>query len=360
MAAPTGTKTEFSTKTILVIDDEIRLAESLAALLRGAGYQVAAATSGPGGMEQIQKKNFDLVITDLRMDDVDGFAIMRYLAEKCPDTQIIVITGHASTESAIEALHQRVADYIPKPFDFEMIRRSIENVFTQQDVDRFKRDLMHMLSHDIKVPLTSVLGFAQLLVNDDGTMNENAAQYAQIISSNSQKALALLDNYLTNARMEAGRLETLLVPVKPTEIIHDEIRLASLEFEKKSIQLETEFGELPTGFRADEPLLTRAISNLVSNAAKYTPRGGRVSIRVQTVEDHVHISISNTGAELSAEDIENMFDRYRRTSSSKGVEGTGLGLHVVKCVAKAHNGDIHCESRGGEISLTLVLPLNTE
>ncbi len=347
-------------RRILVIDEEHRLANSLAALLRGQGYDVAAATDGREGLALVRKNNWDLIITDLRLDGIDGFDILREAESKRNQPSVIFMTGRISTESAIEALHQGVDDFIPKPFDFEVLRHSIDKVFARKDIERMREDMLHMLTHDIKVPLASVLGFAQMLVTREGKVHEKAPKFAELIISNSQKALGMLENYLMNARVEEGRLDIMPSPVQPRAIIENELRLYSLEIGKKELEVELDLNEVPDSFQADEPLLVRAASNLLSNAFKYTPKGGTVYTGVFHTGSTVEIIVANTGPEPSEEDCLLMFERYRRTSSSRGIEGSGLGLHVVKCVAEAHRGTVDCRYENGWTRFTLAFPMPVE
>ena len=349
-------QTSFPDRKILVIDDEQRLAQSLAALLKGAGYDVRAATGGPEGLELIRAETFDLVITDLRMAGVDGFDIMQFISKNCPSTALIVITGHASTRSAIEALHQRAADYITKPFDFDILRNSIERVFAQQETDRLRKDMVNMLTHDIKVPLTNILGFAKLLVQSDGSVHRNGAQFAGIISMNCQKLILMLDNYLTNARLEEGRLELSPVRLQPTEIVQESIDLLAHDFDKKGIAVLVSIPEAME-FDADETLLGRAISNLLGNAAKYTPPGEEVRVEIRVESPEVVIMVVNTGTTLDQNEVKDIFQRYRRARTSAGTEGTGLGLHIVRSIAEAHGGRAWCESSDNEVRFHIALPL---
>jgi signal transduction histidine kinase len=349
-------------RKILVIDDEPRLANSLTALLRGAGFDVRAAIGGDVGLKALAEEEFDLVITDLRMNDVDGFEIMRYLQSDHPKCAIIVITGHASTESAIEAIHQNVHDYIPKPFDFDFLKASVDKVFARLETERLKADMARMFSHDIKVPLTSVIGFADFLVKPDGSAHGNQAEFARKISSNARKILMLLENYLTNARVEEGHLEIQREPVCLASILNEAVRVNEYEFSTRDIVPEISIaGEAK--LEGDEPLLFRAFANILSNAAKYAPEGARAWAKL-TIEEAdgartAHVLIGNNGVTLKQEECDSLFERYRRGRTSRGTGGTGLGLHVVRIVTEAHGGSVRCITRPdfGEIEFEVTLPL---
>lgn len=350
-------------RKILVIDDEPRLANSLTSLLRGCGFEVKSAIGGGPGLKLLRDEEFDLVITDLRMNDVDGFDVMRFVGRERPRTAIIVITGHASTESAIEAIHQNVHDYIPKPFDFDFLKASVDKVFARLETERLKADLARMFSHDIKVPLTSVIGFSDFLVKPDGSIHPNCAEFARKISSNSRKVLALLENYLTNARVEEGRLEIQREPVAVAPVLREALRVNEYELSLRSLEAEVELSGEHT-VCGDEPLLFRAFANLLSNSAKYAPEGARVWVRVtDAVLDGVRavsIVVGNGGSTVKDDEAPALFDRFRRGRTSKGIGGSGLGLHVVRSVAEAHGGKALCHVRPEEglIEFELVLPLD--
>lgn len=336
-------------RRILVIDDEERLAQSLAQLLRDEGYECEAAIGGRRGIERLDRERFQLVITDLRMPDVDGFAVMDHIGKHHPDTAIIVITGHASMQSAIAAIHQRVADYVTKPFEFDYLVASIEKVFAQLEAAQMRQDMVRMITHDIKVPLNSIMGFAHFLIDrKTGVPSAQVPELSEKIIRNCQRIVGLLDNYLTHARAEAGRLEILPQAIQPDEVAHESVRVVSHEFARRHITLSTDIAAAPS-CQGDEHLLFRAVCNLLNNAAKYTPEGGNASLRLrgETRPDLgpcVLIEVENDGPGIRAEELPTIFQRYRRAASGRGIEGSGLGLFVVQQVAQAHGGLVECES----------------
>lgn len=126
------------TGNILLIEDEKLLRANLALLLQSEGHTVTAVANGHDGRARLQQEPFDLVLTDIMMGEVNGFHIMEYVVAHCPDTPVIAITGYASAESAIKALRQGAYDYIPKPFEIEMVliavQRALEKVQLQSQV----------------------------------------------------------------------------------------------------------------------------------------------------------------------------------------------------------------------------------
>lgn len=329
-------------RRILVTDDEQRLAKSLTALLRGLGYHVDSAIGGAAAIDALSVERYDLVITDLRMPEVDGFDVIKHIGRHCPRTAVIVITGHASTESAIEAIHCHVADYIPKPFDFDLLKSSVEKVFARQEAEKLKEDLSRMFSHDIKVPLTTVIGFADFLLQPDGSLHPRAPEYASKIRSNSRRILALIENYLTSSRVDEGRLEVQSAPLDLAEVVREAIRMMEPEFEAKAFKCRIDIpAEMP--FCGDESLLFRAVSNLLANAAKYAPEGAEVWIELsRNDQGGAKLVVGNSGSSVPLAESTRIFDRNHRYHTNTTATGHGLGLSIVAIAANAHRGRAIC------------------
>lgn len=336
-------------RRILVIDDEVRLAESLAALLREEGYQAEAAGGGQAGLARLADCRYEVVITDLRMPGVDGFAVMDEIARRCPDTAVIVITGHASTQSAIEAIHNRVADYITKPFELETLLGSLAKVFARLETEELRRDMIRMVSHDIKAPLNIILGFAEFITDrKTGEASRNAPEYAEKIIQSTQKIIGLLDNYLTHARAESGRLEVLPRDFDARGPLREAAGLFRSEFDRRRLDFQLEMPDEPIPMTGDEHLLYRALANLLSNAAKYAPEATWARASVAREGGDVVYRVDNFGSRLAPDEIDLVFEKYGRSRSARGIEGSGLGLYVVQSVARAHGGRATAECVEGE------------
>jgi|GEM_PF-503589 len=354
-------------KRILVIDDEKRMADSLRDLLSNYDYVVDVAYSGEEALEKFRKDKYHIAITDLRMKDVNGYDIMEYISTHTSSTLIIVITAHASTESAIEALHFKAFDYIAKPFDFDTLRGAVEKGFLKIEAEELREEMISMITHDIKLPLTSIIGFSSLIFDKDtGEFNPRAREYATSIFLNSQKLLSLIDNFLASCNINAGRLSISECEVDINILVEDLVSIVRMAIENRNIKLETFLSpELPM-IIGDENLLFRAIGNVLNNSVKYTPDGGNIKVRTSTVShqdsplytDSLKIVVMNSGPGIPRNELSGIFERYKRSRNIKGIEGSGIGLYVLKNIIEAHNGTIMVDSiPDAYTTFTLYIPL---
>ena len=356
-------------RRILVVDDEVRMADSLNTLLRDHGYNSQVVYSGKDAMAVLEKNPPDLVITDIKMSGIDGYDIMRYVHDNLPLTYVIVITGHANLESAIEAIHQSAFDYITKPFDFDKLKASVEKAFIKLEIEQFREDMMSMLTHDIKVPLQSIIGYANELYNrETDRFHPRAPEFVENLCIYSTRVMALVDNFLTSCKIESGKLFLCDTEFDFNYFIHDIVAVFEIYATQRSIKVEVEALEDSLIFVGDEHLLFRAISNILNNAIKFSPKGSTVHVRCNKLSEGespigkecVTVSVTNPGKGIPREELPNIFKRYKRTRDFMSVEGSGLGLFVVKSVMEAHHGTVYVESRPDEYTtFTLVMPLRS-
>jgi signal transduction histidine kinase len=351
------------------VDDEKRMAQSLQKLLGQHGYEVTIVHSATEGIAKATTGEFPVVITDLRMPDGSGHDIVAALGNR-PSVAVIVITGHASTESAIQALHDHAFDYIRKPFEFEVLRATVERAFARLDADRFRDDMVSMITHDVKIPLTSILGYSSLIFNrETGELHPRAREFVQTIHANGVKVLSLLDNFLTTCKIEAGRLQLVLRPVAVVRILRDLLEAFDFEFRRNNFSVETGFHHENRLVHGDESLLYRALSNVFSNACKYTPKGGRLAFAHDVISaeysplnvESVLIRAANTGPGIAPEDLPFILERYTRSRLAGSIEGSGLGSYVLKTVIEAHCGVVRVESEPDVLTtFSIYLPAMSE
>lgn len=344
-------------KRLLIVDDEKRMADSLQSLFEAAGYCADVAYSGAEALAKLRDGNYHLVITDIRMPECDGYDLMRYVKENCANTLVIAITGFVSTESVIRAIRQSAFDYIPKPYEFDALRSAVERAFREIETRQMREDLISMITHDIKVPLGTIIGYTDMAMEGEGGgLHPRSREFLELISINSQRILSLVDNFLTTCRVEAGRLEILNLPVNLGETIEDLRPITELEARKRNVEMTFRVGPGEILVAGDENLLFRALGNLFHNAVKYAGEKGKVEASLNVIErlDNAGtkrwalVEIVNTGPGISPEMLPRIFERFERWSDRGSSDGAGLGLYVVRCIVEAHNGHIEVESRPGE------------
>ena len=223
--------------------------------------------------------------------------------------------------------------------------------------DRDKDDLISVVSHDLRTPLTSIVGYLELALGDeeDGPpLDPTRREFLQVAERNAQRLSRLVEDLLFVSRARAGQAPLELAEVDLGEVVGHVVRAALPAAAAAGVELSAS-GEGATVV-ADSHRVAEAAENLVSNAIKFTPEGGRVEVEIAADEDAVSIAVHDTGRGIAREDRERVFDRFFRSSGSDGVPGAGLGLAIVKAIAEAHGGSVSVESAAGE-GATFVLRL---
>ncbi len=226
--------------------------------------------------------------------------------------------------------------------------------------NQLKSEFLASMSHELRTPLHTIIGFAELLAEElEGPLNEKQQRFMNHIHTDSIHLLALINDILDISKIESGRLglrrETFDMAAALEEILSSIRSQASA----KSIVIETSLSIPPTMF-ADRLRVKQVLFNLLSNALKFTPAGGRIRIEAALRDALIEISVTDTGIGIAKEQHEAVFDKfYQVGSTTKGVrEGTGLGLAITKALVEEHGGSIWLESEPGKGSrFTFTIPL---
>ena len=241
-------------------------------------------------------------------------------------------------------------------FRFELRAKKLE------EIDRMKDDFLSMASHELKSPLTAIIGYAELLgdtleeekILSDGKMVQK--KYLKNISNSVGRLNTLIEDLLNVSRIEQNRLPVSLVETDLSQITADIIDEMSILANEKDLEIKKDIS-CKAKISADPERLKQIIVNLISNAIKYTPKGS-VEIKIKEEGDNVLLIVSDTGLGMSAENMKNLFSKFYRvkTADTAGISGTGLGLWIAKEIAQKMSGDLRAESvEGVGSSFTLVL-----
>lgn len=215
------------------------------------------------------------------------------------------------------------------------------------EIDTLKDEFVSSVSHELRTPLTSITGYVELLLEDEPS--EEKRGYLTIVDRNAQRLLGLVSDLLFTARLQDGRLELDRAEVGLTELVRHAVDSARPRAEGSAIELVVETEEVGRVL-GEEARLAQLLDNLVSNAVKFTPQGGRVTVRLSAADGLARIEVSDTGIGIPDEERERLFERFFRsqTALERQIQGTGLGLYISKAIVEAHGGRIGVHSTEGQ------------
>jgi PAS domain S-box-containing protein len=258
--------------------------------------------------------------------------------------KINVIRSH---EGLISKVYGLVSDITLRKKAQDELKRSTDNLIKLNETkDRF----ISIISHDLRTPFSSILGFTDLLLNDEGLSEEEKRQYIEFIRESSQSMLLLVNSLLDWTRLQTGRIKFEPEKTEANKIIENSITTLIGTAIQKNIDIRSRVDENLQVF-ADKGLLQQAFNNLISNAIKFTKAGGTITISAKPSEQmrFFEFSIKDTGTGIKKENLDKLFNVDTKYSSegTAGEKGTGLGLSLVKEIVEKHGGNIHVESEYG-------------
>ncbi|MBI4855100.1 MAG: DUF4118 domain-containing protein [Acidobacteria bacterium] len=260
-------------------------------------------------------------------------------------TGVIALTADKLERGAIEA----IAGLVALALERAKFLQEVSNTEALRQSDKLKSSILASVSHNLRTPLTAIRTSIDSLLRDDFALDKAALrEFHLIISEEAYRLTRIVDNLLDMARIEAGELSPKKLWSSPSELISTAIdRCASVLREHQII---VDIDENTPSVKIDSPLLTEALTNLLENAAKYSPAKSKVKITGKVESEKLTISVEDEGQGISSEELERIFDKFYRGKSqaTKRTSGTGMGLAIAKGIIEAHQGKIWAESTLGK------------
>jgi len=225
------------------------------------------------------------------------------------------------------------------------------------EADRLKDEFVALISHDLRTPLTSIMGYLELILDDDN-LTEEQRGFLSVADRNADRLLRLVNDLLFVARFEAGQLELHPTELDLAAVVRQSVEEAEPRATAGGIQLTCDAGAV-SAVQADKGRMFQLVDNLVSNAIKFTPAGGDVRVSVTPVNGVVRLEVADTGIGIEPQEQQRLFERFFRasTASEHQIPGTGLGLYITRAIVEAHGGSIAVRSDLGEgTSFSVELP----
>jgi two-component system sensor histidine kinase/response regulator len=390
---------------LLIVDDNEANRDMLRRRLEQQGHQITTASNGQEALERLSAQTFDVLLLDIVMPLMDGYEVLRHI--KTDDTlrhlPVIMISALDEMESVIRCIEMGADDFLPKPFDPVLLQARIgaclekkrlrdrevvlftqlqENYLRLKELETLRDDLTHMIVHDLRTPLTSLLTGLQTLQFSE-RLDADDREMLDISLSGGQTLLGMINDLLDVSKMEDGSLVLAKQPIQVSALIAKALhQVAALAKEKKLALTRQVSPDVPT-FAGDEEKLLRTLVNLLGNAIKFTSPGGTITVaaRIEEIEEgeekaeirrqkaeetgssssfllppsSLIFSVRDTGEGIPRESFERIFQKFGQVESRKAGRkmSTGLGLTFCKLVVEAHGGRIWVESELGQGSTFL-------
>ncbi|HMW33966.1 MAG TPA: response regulator [bacterium] len=360
---------------ILVVDDEELNVRFLSQFLIRKGFAAITAHSGEEALALVASESPDLVLLDAMMPQMDGFEVCRRLRAN-PETAllpVVMVTALQRPEDEAHALDAGADDFLPKPINYTELMSRIRSLMrikdlhdelrTNQDALEEKHDqllqlqhlresLTQMLVHDLKNPLTGIMGCTELLTMLSENMTEKQISILKKLEDNTGTLLKMVTELLDVSRMEENKLVIRPEAVSVKEVFMHNIGELEYMIEKYQLVMDMHLSDDNAMVWADRDLLMRIIANLLFNAIKHSQKGGKLTLTCewQAAEHRMYFAVADTGEGIPAEYLEKIFEKFSQVDlKQRGLKSDrGLGLTFCKLAVEAHGGKIWAESELGK------------
>ncbi|NVN90596.1 MAG: response regulator [Desulfuromonadales bacterium] len=374
---------------ILIVDDEELVAKVLEIHLEESGYQADWASSGEDCLNRIAAQPYSLVLLDIWMPRMSGVEVLEQIRKSHQDVSVIMMSGHGSESMAVTCMKTGAVDYVTKPFDLTDVLQRVEQalmnrttLLEKQRLEREKDDFVSMLSHDMKNPLTAVIGSIDIMREGRlGPVNVEQVEYLQSAIDSCNEVVSMIDNLLDIYRFEAGHMTLAIQPCDPENILASLVTRFSLLAGREGLRLSADLDRNLPEISVDRSAFLRTMGNLLGNALKFSPEGGEITLSChplaretamemaipayaasqseQMFSEHarfVLLSVRDTGNGIPLEDQERIFERFVQSQrGNKNYGGAGLGLAYCKLTVESFGGAIWVVSSPGQGSEFFIL-----
>lgn len=393
---------------VLIVDDNPKNLQVLGKLLQEAEYAIEFATNGKAALEWIDIQGFDIMLLDINMPEMDGFEVCRKIRinPKLDKMPIIFLSANSDRESILKGFEQGAQDYVTKPFDsrellvrvkthlslkesrekLEKMNRILEDKVAERTLhlqmannqlltlnkdlivekeraeasDRLKSAFLNNISHEIRTPLNGILGFAPFII-EPGITQEEKEMYLKILNESSKRLVDTITDYVDISMLVSGTMTCRREAVSLCSVFKQLQTSYGKICKEKGLIFNIQFTnpEDTPILHTDEKLLIKAISHLLNNAIKFTNQG-EIELGYQVSNDKINLFVADTGVGISEDALKRIFEVFMQenAATTRGHEGSGLGLSITSGIIKLLHGEINIESdKGKGTTAKLILPI---
>ena len=386
---------------ILIVDDDPTGVELTQAQLHGEGYSVDSAPDGEIALEKVGETKPDLILLDILLPKKSGFEVCRQIKgrDETRSIPIIMVTALNDIESRAKGIAAGADDFLSRPVDaselaarvrsllrisrlhaelaeesrtaeestqkLEMQQKALRAMSTQlMQASHLKYEFIVNMSHALRTPLNVIIGFSEMLQDKlVGEMNEKQSKYIGNIRESGRELQQLIANVVDIFKLDTGKISLEITEFALKDAIDSALAVYELTAHDKQLEITVKVAPEVARVSADPQKLSTILDNLLSNAFKFTPSGGRLSVTAEEREGKALICVADSGAGLAPEDCEKVFSEFYSVPDGAGAAtaGSGLGLAIARKLVLMHGGEIRAESeKGGGSKFIFTLPLNRD
>ncbi|SIO16132.1 hybrid sensor histidine kinase/response regulator [Halodesulfovibrio marinisediminis] len=354
---------------VLIVNSSASIRHFLSYVVSNYMLNPQIARSGKEALRLLEKQNFPLILIDAYLDDMPGVELTRLIRKQHPPehTSIIGISGNSDMHISAMFLKSGASDFLNKPFKREELYcRMIQNLKMTEllhhldQLNVLKNKMLGMAAHDLVTPITSIQGLASILEEGyAGSLTPEQKEIALAISSASSDMLTLVTDILDVSTIESGHMSIEKELIDLNEIVSQQVALAELSAARKSLSLHQKLEPLDT-IQGDPKRIAQLIDNLLSNAIKFSEPETTIHINTKQDDLAIQLIVKDEGPGIAKNELEQLFTPFSKgTATPTGDESShGLGLHIVKRIASAHNCVVDVASTLGKgTQFTVSFPL---
>ena len=370
--------------SILVVDDNDMNRDILLRRLTHDGYRVKTSDSGASALASVREEQFDLILLDIMMPEMDGYTVLQMLKaeEQTVHIPVIMLSALTETESVVRCIEMGADDYLYKPIEPTLLRArvglSLDRKFARdreiehynqlqhhykqlQEFENMQEDLKNMIVHDLRTPLTSLITGMRTL-QQMGDLDSLQLEMVDISVSGGETLLGMINDLLDVEKMESGSISLDYSELDAQQLVASATLQVGSLLQNENLTIVTQIAPSLPLFPGDESKLRRVLVNLLGNAIKFTPAGGTLTLeaKLESSMPFIQFCISDTGEGIPQEAFERIFEKFGQVESRKAGRkmSTGLGLTFCKLAVEAHGGQISVTSQQGSgSSFCFTIPL---
>ena len=362
---------------VLVVDDELVIQNLLRDVLESKGHYVRTTGNGEEALSIMTEEDFDVLLSDIQMPGMGGLELLKRAKRLSPDILAVMITGHATVETAVEAIKLGAADFLTKPIrDIEQIpvvfKKALQfqqlqkEIVVLRELTRSHEEFFALLSHELRTPLTNIRSSLELISDlYSSGLSPDLLELLNLVSESAGEMGCIVENLLLAAELQMGRAVLAKQKVDLNSFLARFLDgfLDKFSGEHKGPVIEKEFHpcEEPLSVLVDEGLMGKALSNILDNAVKFNEKLPRLKITVRTFreEEMVKFVVQNDGAPVESKHHHSIFRKFKQVDHymTRRVGGLGLGLPVAKAIMEKHAGSVVIEqAEEGGVAFVFTLP----